>query len=906
MAKYKFIRGATNNIASTNRVDGQILFDTTLHQLYFDVKRANSNVVDRFLLDTEVDTISDELILSMFDDDDILVYGSVEDFPASGQDGKVYYASDERKFYTWDGTDYEEYDIDDSSLVYKIDDASGDSIDDADYIPYFDLSANTKKRILFSTIKTAMAAIYENKTAVENGTDLSLVTTGDKYNWDHAGTVTSVATGAGLTGGPVTLTGTIKVNLVSEITSSLASNTASSVSGRQYPVELDSNGKLSVNVPWEDTNTVYESKTAAENGTDVSLVTTGEKYAWNNILGNLDVDSTPTQNSTKPVSSGGVYTALGSKVNTSAVGTANGVAELDANGKVPSSQLPSYVDDVVEGYLKAADGKFYKESTYTTEITGEDSKIYLDLTSNLPYRWGGSSYVAIASSLALGETSTTAYRGDRGKTAYNHASDSSRLTTAKTEGLYKVATTAEGHIASATAVAKSDITALGIPAQDTTYESKEAAQNGTDLSLVTTGEKYAWNNKSTTSGTVTKVSTGVGLVGGDITSTGTVKAKLKSETASTLEASAMGNTASRQYAVGVDKDGNLSVNVPWEDNNTWIANSSSAAGYVASGSGQNKKAWMTDASGNPAWRDFDEMSAISENYIMGLFDDDDVLSYASKSSFPSSGNSSKIYYAVDEDKFYKWNGSSYVEYNVSNDGTVRGVTAGVGLAGGTITDTGTIKAKLKSETASSLTAASKGSTSDREYAVGVDASGDLSVNIPWENTTYESKNAASGGTALSLVTTGEKYTWNSKTANTGTVTNLTAGVGLAGGTVTTTGTIKAKLKSETASSLASASMGSTASRQYAVGVDKDGYLSVNIPWTDTVATIYNQTLTAGNTDVTFNSLPTSGTNLFDVYTSVAGLDYESMTSSNNGASLTITYEAQSSDITVYLRVDHRA
>jgi hypothetical protein len=164
------------------------------------------------------------------------------------------------------------------------------------------------------------------------------------------------------------------------------------------------------------------------------------------------------------------------------------LAELDANGLVPSSQLPSYVDDVIEGYYY--NSKFYKESAHTTEIPGETGKIYVDLSTEKTYRWSGSAFVVISETLALGETSSTAYRGDRGKTAYNHATDSNRLTTAQTGGLYKIATTAEGHVASATAVEKADITALGIPAQDTTYENKTAASGGIDVSLVTTGEKY--------------------------------------------------------------------------------------------------------------------------------------------------------------------------------------------------------------------------------------------------------------------------------------------------------------------------------------------------------------------------------------------------------------------------------
>ena len=81
-------------------------------------------------------------------------------------------------------------------------------------------------------------------------------------------------------------------------------------------------------------------------------------------------------------------------------------------------------------------------------------------------------------------------------------------------------------------------------------------------------------------GTVTKVSTGIGLTGGDITSSGTVKAKLKSETAHTASSATPTNTASRQYAVGVDKDGYLSVNVPWV-NNTYTVNDGTLTMQVA-------------------------------------------------------------------------------------------------------------------------------------------------------------------------------------------------------------------------------------------------------------------------------------------------------------------------------------
>ena len=92
-----------------------------------------------------------------------------------------------------------------------------------------------------------------------------------------------------------------------------------------------------------------------------------------------------------------------------------------------------------------------------------------------PYRWGGSAYVEISASLALGETSSTAFRGDYGKVAYDHAqAKGSEFAT----GFYKITTNAEGHVTSATAVTKGDITALGIPAQDTTYADATTSASG--------------------------------------------------------------------------------------------------------------------------------------------------------------------------------------------------------------------------------------------------------------------------------------------------------------------------------------------------------------------------------------------------------------------------------------------
>ena len=145
-------------------------------------------------------------------------------------------------------------------------------------------------------------------------------------------------------------------------------------------------------------------------------------------------------------------------------GVANGVATLDSNGKVPSTQLPSYVDDVIEGYK--FDGRFYTSAQHETEITGETGKVYVDVESgnNTTWRWSGSAFVQIKGDLVLGEGQANAYRGDRGKIAYDHAQAKG---SAFASGLYKITVNSEGHVTAAVAVAKSDITALGIPSENT-------------------------------------------------------------------------------------------------------------------------------------------------------------------------------------------------------------------------------------------------------------------------------------------------------------------------------------------------------------------------------------------------------------------------------------------------------
>ena len=130
-------------------------------------------------------------------------------------------------------------------------------------------------------------------------------------------------------------------------------------------------------------------------------------------LGNVENKSSATIRG--ELTGANITAALGyTPINIAEKGATNGLAELDENGMVPSSQLPSYVDDVSE-----------HDSLSAFPAVGEGGKIYMALDTNKTYRWSGTTYVEISPSLALGETSSTAYRGDRGKIAYEHSQKTS-------------------------------------------------------------------------------------------------------------------------------------------------------------------------------------------------------------------------------------------------------------------------------------------------------------------------------------------------------------------------------------------------------------------------------------------------------------------------------------------------
>lgn len=180
---------------------------------------------------------------------------------------------------------------------------------------------------------------------------------------------------------------------IEEIASLAATGGVTSVNGRQGAVVLNSGdvGLGNVDNTADADKPISTAQQAALNA-KVDKTTTINGHA---LSGNVTIEK-------GDVGLGNVTNDA--QVKRSEMGVAGGVATLDTTGKVPASQLPSYVDDVLEYTSRSA-----------FPATGETGKIYVDTATNITYRWGGTDYVEISASLALGETSSTAYAGDKGK-----------------------------------------------------------------------------------------------------------------------------------------------------------------------------------------------------------------------------------------------------------------------------------------------------------------------------------------------------------------------------------------------------------------------------------------------------------------------------------------------------------
>ena len=275
------------------------------------------------------------------------------------------------------------------------------------------------------------------------------------------------------------------------------------------------------------------------------------------------------------------------------------------------------------------------------------------------------------------------------------------------------------------------------------------------------------------------------------------------------------------------------------DKDTWVANSASADGYVAKGTGHANKVWKTDGNGNPGWRDdVDSKVTSAANHYTPAADTSAALSASASSTTAATWNSTSLVTGVNLQRDAKGHvvgvsvNSVKMPANPNTDTNQKvtakdsggtavdfGANSTVEIAAGsnvTITPDATnkkivIAAKdtvysiANASTPGLVKSSTTGTTSGRDYNVQVNADGTMKVNVPWTDTNTAHAHTAGAG----LVVTGS------------------------GGTSGTT-TYKAALVNETKDSAAAGS-----GKLYAVKLDSNGKLAVNVPWTDnnTITTV---------------------------------------------------------------------
>lgn len=250
------------------------------------------------------------------------------------------------------------------------------------------------------------------------------------------------------------------------VDSSLSTTSTNPVQNKVINAALNSKAATSTTDSLQSSiNTLNTKVATAATQSAMGMMSAADKTKLDGIAtgaNKITIDSALSSSSTNPVQNKVINTALAAKATTDSVktvsdalnafkstkGAASGLAPLNASSKIDSTYLPSYVDDVLE---------YTSKSNFPS--SGETGKIYVDTGTNLTYRWSGTAYVEISPSIALGTTSSTAFRGDYGNAAYSHATAKG---SAFSNGFYKITTNNEGHVTAVSAVSKSDLTNLGV------------------------------------------------------------------------------------------------------------------------------------------------------------------------------------------------------------------------------------------------------------------------------------------------------------------------------------------------------------------------------------------------------------------------------------------------------------
>jgi hypothetical protein len=359
-----------------------------------------------------------------------------------------------------------------------------------------------------------------------------------------------------------------------------------------------------------------------------------------------DVDNTSDVN--KPISTA-TQTALDDKIETGLIGVANGICPLDADTKVASIYLPSFVDDVEE-YADLA----------SFPLTGATSKIYVTLDTNKTYRWSGSAYVEISSSPGSTDEVTEGVTNLYFTTT--RAADAAPVQSVA--GKTGVVTLVKADVGLTNVDNTSDVNKPVSSATQTALNAKENTIVAGSTSQYYRGDK-TWQ-------VLDKVA--VGLTNVDNTSDVNKPVSSATQTALNLKENSVTPGTTAQYYRGdktwqtLDK---ASVGLGNVDNTSDINKPISNATQTA----LNAKVSSTLVGAASGVCPLDATAKISSIYLPSFIDD--VLEYANLASFPLVGDSGIIYVSQATNKTYRWSGSAYVEISAgpgSTDEVTEGVT----------------------------------------------------------------------------------------------------------------------------------------------------------------------------------------------------------------------------------------
>lgn len=272
-------------------------------------------------------------------------------------------------------------------------------------------------------------------------------------------------------------------------------NTASFANDEIAVNDASNSGKGIIQIATDNDATTGTSETLAVNPKQLATKVSANSPITGGTATKITYDSKGLVTGGGPLIASDIPDVSATYVPVSSKGQANGVASLDGDGKVPSSQLPSYVDDVIDTYIVSGatplSSGWLSKTDGGSALTPETGVIYIVLTSgqyqNKTYRWSGTTYVEISSSPSQATESVAGIAEIATQGECTTGTDDTKIVTplklaTYTSGMAKKATFTNGALTASGGICTWTIsTALAPDCQCTIRETSGGAEVMTDI-----------------------------------------------------------------------------------------------------------------------------------------------------------------------------------------------------------------------------------------------------------------------------------------------------------------------------------------------------------------------------------------------------------------------------------------